>query len=150
MGAGKLLSCPCKGGVQYAIHRRTCVPAPGVFDFMQQQVFREMARLHLEFPEDQFYFTTQLTVRITDINSGKHLANDSMISMISDARARYLYQLGIEEGSGNEVGIIVTELATTYRREALTRETLVFEVGLIDLNKYGGEIIVRITKAESR
>jgi len=103
----------------------------------------------LEFPEDQFYFTTQLTVRITDINSGKHLANDSMISMISEARARFLYQFGIEEVSVNDVGIIVTDLATTYRREAFARETLVFEVGLMDLNKYGGDIIFRITKAES-
>lgn len=105
-----------------------------------------MARLHLEFPEAQFYFTTQLTVRITDINSGKHLANDSMVSMISEARARFLYQFGIEEVSVNDVGIIVTDLATTYRKEAFARETLTFEVGLMDLNRYGGDIIFRITK----
>ncbi len=72
-----------------------------------------------------------------------------MISMISEARARFLYQFGIEEVSVNDVGIIVTDLATTYRREAFARETLVFEVGLMDLNKYGGDIIFRITKAES-
>ncbi|GAA6129952.1 acyl-CoA thioesterase [Halopseudomonas sabulinigri] len=106
-----------------------------------------MARLHLEFPENQFYFTTQLTVRITDINSGKHLANDSMISMISEARARFLYQFGIEEVSVNDIGIIVTDLATTYRREAFARDALIFEVGLMDLNRYGGDIIFRITKA---
>lgn len=108
-----------------------------------------MARLHLEFPEGQFYFSTQLTVRVTDINSGKHLANDSMISMISEARARFLYQFGIEEASANDIGIIVTDLATTYRREAFARETLVFEVGLMDLNKYGGDIIFRITKLDT-
>lgn len=108
-----------------------------------------MARLHLEFPEDQFYFTTQLTVRITDINSGKHLANDSMVSMISEARARFLYQFGIEEVSINNVGIIVTDMATTYLKEAFAREELIFEVGLMDLNKYGGDIIFRITKSES-
>ena len=108
-----------------------------------------MARLHLELPEDQFYFTTQLTVRVTDINSGKHLANDSMISMISEARARFLYQFGIEDASANNVGTMVTDLATTYRREAFARETLVFEVGLMDLNKYGGDIIFRITKLDT-
>lgn len=106
-----------------------------------------MARLTLEFPEDQFYFTTQLTVRITDINAGKHLANDSMISMISEARARFLYQFGIEEVGKNDTGIIVTDLATTYKREAFARDRLIFEVGLMDLNKYGGDIIFRITKA---
>src|SRR5690606_20010588 len=137
----------CPARVQYALHRRPGF-ASGPRHSMQQQVFFRMARLHLEFPEDQFYFTTQLTVRITDINSGKHLANDSMVSMISEARARFLYQFGIEEVSVNDVGIIVTDLATTYRREAFARETLVFEVGLMDLNRYGGDIIFRITKAE--
>ncbi|QJD58323.1 thioesterase [Pseudomonas sp. gcc21] len=108
-----------------------------------------MSRLILHFPEQQFYFTTQLTVRITDINAGKHLANDSMISMISEARARFLYQFGIEEVGENEVGIIVTDLATTYRTAAFARDTLIFEVGLMDLNKYGGDIIFRITKARN-
>ena len=108
-----------------------------------------MARLQLDFPENQFYFTTQLTVRITDINSANHLANDSMISMISEARARFLYQFGIEEVSEKGVGIIVTDLATTYLREAFARDALIFEVGLMDLNKYGGDIIFRISKASN-
>ena len=67
--------------------------------------------------------------------------------MISEARARFLYQFGIEEVSEKGVGIIVTDLATTYLREAFSRDALVFEVGLMDLNKYGGDIIFRISKA---
>ena len=42
-----------------------------------------MARLQLSFPEDQFYYSTPMSVRVTDINAGNHLGNDSMISMIS-------------------------------------------------------------------
>ena len=42
-----------------------------------------MARLQLTFPEDQFYYSTPMSVRVTDINAGNHLGNDSMISMIS-------------------------------------------------------------------
>jgi hypothetical protein len=41
--------------------------------------------MQLQFPEDQFYYSTHLTVRVTDINGANHLANDSMISMISEA-----------------------------------------------------------------
>jgi acyl-CoA thioesterase FadM len=54
-----------------------------------------MARLKLDFPEDQYYFSTQLTVRVTDINGANHLGNDSMISMISEARARFLFEFGV-------------------------------------------------------
>ena len=104
-----------------------------------------MARLQLEFP-DQYYFSTLLTVRVTDINGANHLGNDSMISMISEARARFLYEFGIRETGQNGTGIIVTDLATTYRAEAHARDQLLFEVGVMDFNAYGGDIIFRITR----
>ncbi len=105
-----------------------------------------MARLQLHFPEDQYYFTTQLTVRVTDINGANHLGNDSMISMISEARARFLYDFGIRETAAGGSGIIVTDLATTYKAEAHARDQLLFEVGVMDFNKYGGDITFRISR----
>jgi acyl-CoA thioesterase FadM len=105
-----------------------------------------MARLHLDFPEDQLYFSTQLTVRVTDINGANHLGNDSMISMISEARARFLFEFGVQETGADGVGIIVTDLATTYKAEAHARDQLVFEVGVMDFNQYGGDITFRVTR----
>lgn len=105
-----------------------------------------MARLTLDFPEDQYYYRTQLTVRVTDINGANHLGNDSMISMISEARARFLFEFGIQETDGKGIGIIVTDQATTYRAEAHARDQLLFEVGVMDFNRYGGDITFRITR----
>ena len=105
-----------------------------------------MARLTLDFPEDQYYYATQLTVRVTDINGANHLGNDSMISMISEARARFLFDFGLENTLGQDVGTIVTDLATTYRNEAHARDQLLFEVGVMDFNTYGGDITFRITR----
>jgi len=105
-----------------------------------------MARLTLSFPDDQFCFSTQLTVRVTDINGANHLGNDSMISMISEARARFLFEFGVQETEADGTGIIVTDLATTYRAEAHARDQLLFEVGVMDFNKYGGDVIFRVTR----
>ncbi len=105
-----------------------------------------MARLTLQFPEHQFYYSTQLTVRVTDINGANHLGNDSMISMISEARARFLFEFGIRETESDGIGIIVTDLATTYKNEAHARDQLLFEVGVMDFNAYGGDITFRITR----
>ncbi|MDH4872825.1 thioesterase family protein [Pseudomonas sp. BN515] len=105
-----------------------------------------MARLTLNFPEDQYCYSTHLTVRVTDINGANHLGNDSMISMISEARARFLFEFGISETTEDGIGIIVTDLATTYRAEAHARDQLLFEVGVMDFNKYGGDITFRITR----
>jgi acyl-CoA thioesterase FadM len=109
-----------------------------------------MARLHLEFPEEQYYYSTPLTVRVTDINGANHLGNDSMISMISEARARFLYEFGVRETERDGTGIIVTDLATTYRAEAHARDQLLFEVGVMDFNKYGGDITFRITRPRDK
>ncbi|KJK14202.1 thioesterase [Burkholderiaceae bacterium 16] len=109
-----------------------------------------MARLKLEFPEDQYCYSTHLTVRVTDINSANHLGNDSMISMISEARARFLFEFGIQETQGDGVGIIVSDLATTYRNEAHARDQLLFEVGVMDFNRYGGDITFRITRPQDQ
>jgi len=109
-----------------------------------------MARLQLTFPEDQYCYTTLLTVRVTDINAANHLGNDSMISMISEARARFLFELGVLEAERDGTGIIVTDLATTYRAEAHARDQLLFEVGVMDFNKYGGDIIFRITRPKDK
>lgn len=105
-----------------------------------------MARLTLNFPEDQYYYSTTLTVRVTDINGANHLGNDSMISMISEARARFLFDFGIGDTTPDGTGIIVTDLATTYKTEAHARDQLLFEVGVMDFNKYGGDITFRITR----
>jgi acyl-CoA thioesterase FadM len=109
-----------------------------------------MARLQLDFPDDQYCYTTLLTVRVTDINAGNHLGNDSMISMISEARACFLFEYGVAETEADGTGIIVTDLATMYRAEAHARDQLLFEVGVMDFNKYGGDIIFRITRPKDK
>ena len=109
-----------------------------------------MARLHLDFPDDQFYYATLLTVRATDINAANHVGNESMIAMVSEARARFLFEFGVPETERDGNGIIVTDLAATYRAEAYRRDELLFDVGVMDFNKYGGDIIYRITRPRDR
>ncbi len=108
-----------------------------------------MARVKLSFPDDVFIFCTNMPVRITDINGANHLSNDALISMLSEARAQFMVKMGLEETIGNGVGIIVTDLATMYQSESFFPEILRFEVGVTDLNKYGGDYVFRVTKASS-
>jgi acyl-CoA thioesterase FadM len=91
-----------------------------------------------------------MTVRVTDINAANHLGNDSMISMISEARARFLFEYGVAETERDGTGIIVTDLATTYRAEAHAHDQLLFEVGVMDFNKYGGDITFRVTRPRDK
>lgn len=105
-----------------------------------------MARLKLEFPEGQYCYSSQLTVRVTEINGANHVSNDALISMVSEVRARFLFEFGVRETDRDGTGIIITDLATTYRTEAHVRDQLLFEVGVMDFNRYGGDITFRISR----
>lgn len=108
-----------------------------------------MARLKLDFPDSAFLFSTELPVRITDINGANHLGNDALISMLSEARAQFLVSAGIAETRRDGTGIIVTDLATMYQSESFFPEVLQFEVGMMDFNRYGGDFVFRVSKAAS-
>lgn len=108
-----------------------------------------MARLQLDLPEDGFRFSTRMTVRSTDINAGQHLGNDALVSMLSEARSRFLFAAGIDDaGDENGLGIVVTDLATLYKAEAFARDELLFEVGVMDFNRYGGDITYRVSRPD--
>lgn len=105
-----------------------------------------MARIALDFADSLFCFETTIEVRITDVNAGKHLGNDTMISLISEARAQFFHHYGHPADSDAAVNVIVTDLATIYRNEAFARDRLRFQIGLDDLNRYGGDVVFRITR----
>jgi acyl-CoA thioesterase FadM len=104
-----------------------------------------MARIELNLPE-QFFFTTSLTVRFTDLNIGSHVGNDQMIALLSEARSRFLFHFGIEDWLAQGLNILVTDLMATYKTSAWGRDVLQFEVGIMDFNQYGGDIIFRVTR----
>ncbi len=108
-----------------------------------------MARVTLELPE-QFFYSTTMQVRYTDINTAGHVGNDQMISLLSSARYSFFQFLGIGDGNFEGVQLIVTDLVTSYRSESFAEDTLRFEMGFMDFNKYGGDIIFRVSKDNSR
>ena len=57
-----------------------------------------------------------------------------------------MFEFEIGETKGVGPGTIITDLATTYKSEAHARDQLLFEVGVMDFNKYGGDITFRITR----
>lgn len=108
-----------------------------------------MARIKLDLPE-QFTFTTSMDVRVSDLNYGNHLGNDRMVSLIHEARLRFLNHHDFAEFNIGGLGLIVSDVAVTFKAESFFGDRLVFEVGLADFNKYGCDVIYRITNEESK
>jgi len=107
-----------------------------------------MARVKLEFPA-HFQFSTEIAVRISDINYGGHLGHDSIISLIHEARLRFLKAYGFTEADIDGFGLIIVDLAILYKAEVFYGDILTIEVGAHDFNKYGCDFVYLITSKDT-
>jgi YbgC/YbaW family acyl-CoA thioester hydrolase len=108
-----------------------------------------MSRIKIELPE-KFIFKTEIPVRITDINYGGHLGNDSLLSIIHEARLRFLKNLDYSEKDVEGTGIIMIDAAIQYKSEGFYGDELNIEIGVSDFSKIGCDIIYRITNSTSQ
>lgn len=108
-----------------------------------------MARITLELPSI-IHFTTEIPVRISDINYGNHLGNDALLSLIHEARVRFLAHYGCTEMNVEGASIIMNDVAIVYKSEAFYGDTLVFEIAVVDFHRFGCDLLYGIRNKESR
>lgn len=103
-----------------------------------------MARIQLNLPE-HFPFSTDLAVRITEINYGGHLGNDALLSLLHEARYRYLKAQGFasEREIGGQ-GLVISDVAIIYKRQAFYGDILSVAVAVGDFNKYGCDVFYQV------
>ena len=102
-----------------------------------------MARVQLDLP-DVFTFSTHLTIRVSDINYGNHLGNDRMVSLLHEARLRYLHSHDFSEFNIGGIGLMVTDIVVSFMAESFVADRLTFKVGVTDFNKYGCDFVYSI------
>jgi len=107
-----------------------------------------LARILIDLPE-RFVFSTAITVYINHINYGNHLDNSALLSLVSEARVRFFKALGYTELDVDGLGIIVADAAVQYRSEAFHGEVLRFEMTANDFNKYGCDLVWRVSETDS-
>lgn len=109
-----------------------------------------MPRLQLDFP-DETKFMCELTVRATDLNYGNHVGNDSILTLMQEARIQFYRSLGYRNELSFEgtIGHIVADAAVVYKSEAFLGDVLVIEVALTDFNKYGFDMFYRLRNKET-
>lgn len=95
-----------------------------------------------------YEFTHTVTVRVTDLNYGKHLANDAVVGLIGEARVQALHQLGLNEfdlGDG-QTGLILADLVVNFNAEGFLFDTLQIDSHIGDISRKSFRLFYRITK----
>ncbi|MBI2283647.1 MAG: thioesterase family protein [Bacteroidetes bacterium] len=102
-----------------------------------------MNRIKLNLP-DQFSFATTLRIRVTDLNYGGHVGNDSFLSLIHEARQQYLLSFGYRELSVGGVGLIMADVAIEFKKELNYGDEVRISVKATDFDKLGFDLFYKM------
>jgi YbgC/YbaW family acyl-CoA thioester hydrolase len=104
-----------------------------------------MARIKVLLP-DKFSFSTSIPLRITDVNYGGHVGNDSVLSLIQEARMQFLKEFGFTEMAFGGVSLIMSDAAIEFKNEIFYGDTLIAFVAIMDVNRVGFDIVYKLIK----
>ena len=93
-----------------------------------------------------FLFSTKISVRISDINYGGHVGNDSFLSILHEARLQFLHSLQYTEMNIENASIIMADSALQYKAEAFYGDQLTIEISIDNFTEISFEIYYKITK----
>ncbi len=103
-----------------------------------------MAKVEIKLPE-KFDFSFDMEVRMTDVNAGAHLGNHYLVAMLNEAHLKFMKYKGFPDFMVDGKAFINVDLAVIYRSESFYGDVLQIEVAAADQNKYGCDIVCRVT-----
>jgi acyl-CoA thioester hydrolase len=107
-----------------------------------------VARIELNLPDD-FSFSIDVRVRISDINYGNHLGNDALLSLVHEARLQFLQSRGFSELDIDGCGLILTDAVILYKSQGFHGDLLTILAGVDDFNKYGCDFFFKVIQKNS-
>jgi acyl-CoA thioesterase FadM len=105
-----------------------------------------MPRVRLK-PLDHYPFSIKIFVRVTDLNYGGHLGNDSLLSLVHEARMTFLSSHGFSELDCGGVSLTMGDAVVVYQGEAYAGDELNIEVAAGEPSKSGFRFFYRLTRS---
>lgn len=100
-----------------------------------------MPRVKIDLPQHFFDLTIQIPIRITDINYGDHVGNDSIVSIIHEARMQFLQHHGFTELDIQGIGLIMSDLVVEFKNESFYKDVIEVKIGAGEISKVSFELI---------
>lgn len=105
-----------------------------------------MARVKIDLP-DQWHFTTDIPIRITDLNYGRHVGNDTMLALLQEARVQWLRRMRYaSELLAEPVGLILVDLAVRFKAELAYGDVVTVKLAVREQTRRGFELVYEVTK----
>ena len=104
-----------------------------------------MARIKIDLPR-KFLFTADIPVRITDINFGGHVGNDTILSIVHEARAQFFTHCGYTELDFAGAGTIMSDVAIEYKNQTYYGDTILASVAVGEITKVAFDLFYKLEK----
>ena len=104
-----------------------------------------MPRIKINFPDQFFDVPIHIPVRITDINYGDHLGNDSVVSIIHEARMQFLQKHGFTELDIEGIGLIMSDIFVEFKNESFYKDIIEVKIAGGDMAKVSFELFYRLS-----
>lgn len=104
-----------------------------------------MPRIKLDLPEKFFTASIKIPVRITDINYGHHVGNDSLVAIIHEARMQFLQLYGFTELNIDGTGLIMSDLMVEFKNESFYGDVIDIKMGRTDITNISFEFFYHLT-----
>lgn len=102
-----------------------------------------MNRIKINLPE-HFPFSARLQIRVTDLNYGGHVGNDTVLSILQEARQQFLQSRGYSELQVAEFGLIMADAMVEYKKEMNHLDQIKIDIAAIDFDKMGFDLYYRV------
>jgi YbgC/YbaW family acyl-CoA thioester hydrolase len=104
-----------------------------------------MPRVKIDLPAS-FSFQTNFEVRITDLNYGDHVGNDTVLSFLHEARVRFLKNFGYSELDMEGASLIMADSAIIYKSEMHYGDQLQISLKAEEFSRVGFDLIYKLEK----
>ena len=94
-----------------------------------------------------FQFTTTITVRITDLNYGGHVGNDTVLSIIHEARMQFLQHYGHTEMNFGGTGMIMSDVGIEFKNELFYGDHIKISVAIAEVSKVSFALYYKLEKS---
>ena len=93
-----------------------------------------------------FTFTTEIPIRITEINYSGHIGNDSILSIIHEARVQFLRHHGYGELDIAGVGLIMADVTIEFKNELFYGDRLRASIAAAEFYRVGFDLYYKLEK----
>lgn len=102
-----------------------------------------MERVKLKLPGN-FNFSTNIKIRITDLNYGGHVGNDSFLSLIHEARQQFFNSFGYSELKIENASLIMADAVIEFKKELAYGDEVKISVAACGFDKFGFDLFYKL------